>query len=205
MNGTLVAYVRASAVIATLGMTTILTGTVLYLSSGRPPGSVPDGLRVISNARVDTVPVPVIVWAIMDVFVAILLRKLIFGRFVAAVGSNPRAAHLSGLPVPRIVMTSHMISGFLAAVGGVLFTAALGVGSVNFGPDIMMNSVAATILGGVSFGSGRGGVMGPCVGVLSFGLLFPVLTIFGIQEPVKLLIQGVVIASAAAIYGLKTR
>lgn len=205
VNGTLIALVRASAVIVTLGVSIILTGIVLFMSSGRPPGRVPDELRVIANARIDVVPVPVIIWVVAAIIVAVLLRTLIFGRYLTAIGSNPQAARFSGLPLPRIVVTTHVLSGLLAALGGVMFTAALGVGSVKFGPEIMMNSIAATILGGVTFGSGRGGVAGPFVGVVAFALLFALMTVFGIQEPGKLIVQGTVIAVAAIIYGMRTR
>lgn len=205
VNGVLVAVVRASAVIVTLAVSIILTGLVLFLASGRPPGKVPVELRAISNAHIDIVPVPVLLWLAAAILVALLLRYLIYGRFIAAIGSNPRAAELSGLPLPRVVVVTHALSGLLTAAGAVLFTAALGIGSVKFGPELMMNSIAATILGGVTFGSGRGGVAGPFVGVVAFALLSTLMTVFGIQEPGKLIVQGAVIAVAAVIHGIKTR
>lgn len=102
---------------------------------------------------------------------------------------------------------THVIAGLLAALGGMLFTTALGVGSVNLGSDIMMNSVAATILGGVTFGRGRGrgSVAGPMAAVAAFSLLFPMLTVMGVEEPGKLIVQGVAIAIAAIVYGVKNR
>jgi len=204
-NGVLVAWVRASAVIVTLGMTTILTGVVLYLSSGRPPGGVPMSLKALSAERILTIPLPVLVWTALAVLAALGLRFLVFGRFLAAVGDNPRAAVITGLPLARIVVAAHVLAGVLAAAGGVLHTAALGVGSVKFGPEIIMNSIAATILGGGTFGSGRGGVAGPFVAVVALAFMFAVLTVYGIQDPGKLMIQGLVIAVAAVIYGTRER
>jgi ribose transport system permease protein len=205
LNGILIAQVRASAVIVTLGMTTVLTGLVLYLSSGRPPGGVPAYLKSLSAERFGMVPLPVLVWVVLSIVLAGALRFFIFGRFLAAVGDNPRAARMSGLPLPRVIVVTHVLSGLLAAAGGVLHTAALGVGSVKFGPEIIMNSIAATILGGGSFGSGRGGVSGPFVAVVALTFMFAVLTVFGVQDPGKLMIQGVVIAVAAVVYGLRAR
>lgn len=205
INGTLVAVVRASAVIVTLGVTTVLTGVVLYLSSGRPPGGVPAPLKALSAFRPWTVPLPVLVWVALSVLVAVGLRYLVFGRFLAAAGDNPRAAVITGLPLPRIVITTHVLAGLFAAFGGVLYTAALGVGSVKFGPEIIMNSIAATILGGGTFGSGRGGVAGPFVAVVALAFMFALLTVYGIQEPGKLMIQGLVIAIAAVVYGIRSR
>jgi ribose transport system permease protein len=186
-------------------MTTVLTGIVLYLSSGRPPGAVPMALKALSAERIGTVPLPVVVWSALAIVAALGLRFLVFGRFLAAAGDNPRAAAISGLPLSRIVVTTHVLAGLLAAAGGILHTAALGVGSVKFGPEIIMNSIAATILGGGVFGSGRGGVSGPFIAVVALAFMFAVLTVYGIQEPGKLMIQGAVIAAAAVIYGARKR
>ena len=205
INGILVAQIRASAVIVTLGMTTVLTGLVLYMSSGRPPGAVPTALRAMAAEHVGLVPLPVIIWLVLAILVAMALRFMIFGRFLAAVGDNPRAAAISGLPLPHVIILMHLLSGFFAATGGVLHTAALGVGSVKFGPEIIMNSIAATILGGGTFGSGRGGLSGPFVAVVALAFMFAVLTVFGIQDAGKLMIQGAVIAVAAIAYGLRVR
>ncbi|WP_063807719.1 ABC transporter permease [Burkholderia cepacia] len=205
VNGALVAYVRASAVISTLGVSTVLGGLVLFASSGRPPGQVPNDLRVISAAMVGPVSLPVLLWCIAAAILALVLRYLVFGRFVTVVGSNPLAARFSGVSLPRIVAATHVMAGLLAALGGMLFTTALGVGSVNLGSDIMMNSVAATILGGVTFGSGRGSVAGPMAAVAAFALLFPMLTVMGVEEPGKLIVQGLAIAIAAIVYGVKNR
>ena len=69
------------------------------------------------------------------------------------------------------------IAGVMAAVAGLVQTASIAVGSVRFGPELVMNSIAATILGGVIFGKGSGGVLGPFVGVLCFSLLFVLMTL----------------------------
>jgi ribose transport system permease protein len=205
INGMLVAVVRASAVIVTLGMTTVLTGLVLLLSSGRPPGAVPVNLKLLSAWRILNVPLPVLVWIVLAALVALALRFLVFGRFLTAAGDNPRAAIITGLPLPRIVVTTHVLSGLSAAAGGILYTAALGVGSVRFGPEIVMNSIAAAILGGSTFGGGRGGVAGPFIAVVALTFMFAVLTVFGFQEPGKLMTQGIVIAAAAIAYGIRSR
>ena len=110
---------------------------------------------------------------------SVALSKSVFGRFIASIGSNPVSAHFFGVPVERTVVIAHTIAGVMSALAAVVQTASLAVG-IRFGPEIVMNSIAATILGGVIFGRGAR-VWGPFFGVLSFAMLFVVLTTAGVQ------------------------
>nr|WP_236765684.1 ABC transporter permease [Agrobacterium tumefaciens] len=204
INGALVAYVRASAVISTLSVSAILIGIVQYMSAGRAPGSTPNWLRVLTNGNIFGLSYSVIVWISISVVVAVAFRFLIVGRYFRAVGDNPRAAEITGIPLARTVFTAHVMGGVLTGVAALIQVSALAVGTIKPGFDTFMNALAATILGGVTFGVDRGGVAGPFVAVVAFGLLFAMLTVFGIQEPGKLIVQGLIIALAAIIYGTRT-
>lgn len=201
-NGLLVGKRRASAVIVTLAVGIVLVGFVQYLANGRPPGNVPMAFRDVYNARLAGIPAPLLFWFALTLAMSLVLARTVFGRFVASIGSNPVAAHFSGVPVERTVVAAHVAAGFLAAVAGLVQTASIAVGSVRFGPELVMNSIAATILGGVIFGRGAG-VWGPFVGVLCFALLFVVLTTLGVQEAGKLVVQGLIILLAAIFYGVR--
>lgn len=202
-NGLMVGKRRASAVIVTLAVSMILIGIVQYLANGKPPGNVPKIFNDIYNTKLLAIPTPVVFWAVLSALTALLLSRFVFGRFVASIGENPTAAHFSGVPVERTVIAAHTLSGLMAALAGLVQTASIAVGSVRFGTDLAVNAVAATILGGVIFGRGDGGVWGPFFGVLSFALLFVVMTTFGVQEPGKLVAQGLIILLAAVFYGLR--
>ena len=202
-NGLMIGKRRASAVIVTLAVSIVLIGVVEYLANGKPPGNVPKYLNDIYNTKFWFVPLPVLFWVCLSALLALFMSKFVFGRFIASVGENPVAAHFSGVPVERTVVVAHTIAGFLAALGALVQTASIAVGSVRLGPELVMNSIAATILGGVIFGRGSGGVWGPFFGVLSFALLFVVMTTFGVQEAGKLVAQGVIILLAAIFYGLR--
>ncbi len=101
-------------------------------------------------------------------------------------------------------MLAHAISGLMSAVAALVQTSSIAVGSVRFGPELVMNSIAATILGGVVFGR-PAQVWGPFVGVLCFALLFVVMTTMGVQEPGKLIVQGLIILLAAVFYGVRSK
>ncbi len=203
-NGLMVGKRRVSAVVVTLAVSVVLSGTVEYFANGKPPGDVPQTLRDMYETRPLGVPAPIIFWAALSISVAAMLKRLVFGRWISSIGENPVAAHYAGIPVERTVVVSHTMAGVLAAVAGLVQTASIAVGSIRFGPDLVMNSIAATILGGVMFGKGSGGVLGPFVGVLCFSLLFVLMTTLGVPEHGKLVAQGAIILLAAVVYGSRT-
>lgn len=204
-NGYLVAKRRVSAVIATLAVTVILTGFVQFLASGKPPGNMPDLMNDIYKIKWGALPLPVALWITLTGLMAMFLSRFVFGRFVMAVGENPTASHFSGVPVERTVLIAHVLAGLFAAVAALVQSASVAVGSLRLGLEMPIDAVAATILGGVIFGRGDGGVWGPFFGVLCFALLFVVMTSFGVPEPGKQIARGLIIILAAIFYGLNTR
>ncbi len=204
-NGLMIGKRRVSAVIVTLAVSIVLAGVVEYLADGKPPGNVPQVLRDVYELRPLGIPSPIVFWAVLSVVISIVLSRLVFGRWVSSIGENPVGAHFSGVPVQRSVVVAHVLAGLMAAVGGLVQTASIAVGSIRFGPELVLNSVAATILGGVIFGRGTGGVLGPFFGVLCFALLFVLMTTLGVREPGKLVAQGLIILLAAIVYGVRSR
>jgi ribose transport system permease protein len=203
-NGLMIGLRRVSAVVVTLALSIVLVGLVQYLSSGKPPGDVPTIFGDIYNTKLLGVPSPVLFWIVLTAAMSLFLAQSVFGRYVASVGENMEAAHFSGVPVERTVVLAHVLAGLMAAIAALVQTASIAVGSVRVGLDLPILAVAATILGGVAFGRGEGGVWGPFFGVLCFAFLFVVLTMFGIDESGKLVAQGLIILLAAMFFGLRS-
>lgn len=203
-NGLMIGLRRVSAVVVTLALSIVLVGLVQYLSSGKPPGDVPTIFAEIYNTKLLGVPSPVLFWIVLAALMSLFLAHSVFGRYVSSVGENMEAAHFSGVPVERTVVLAHVLAGLMAAIAALVQTASIAVGSVRVGLDLPILAVAATILGGVAFGRGEGGVWGPFFGVLCFAFLFVVLTMFGIDESGKLVAQGLIILLAAIFFGLRS-
>lgn len=205
INGFFIARLRASAVVVTLAMGAILLGLVLFLSSGRPPGSAGDFVRFLGVGKVGIIPVAVIIWLGLAVLLEIFLRRSIYGRFVSVIGSNPTAAGLSGVPVEKTLFFTHVLAGAFAGLGGILLAGYIGMGSVKIGTDIVMISIAGVILGGITFGGGRKSIYGAILAAYALAYIFNLMTALKLGEPAKLIVQGVVIfaASAIASYNLK--
>ncbi len=203
LNAFFITRLRASSVIVTLAVTLVITGVAVALSQLRSPGEAPEILRQLVRLKIGIVPVVLVIWALLLLAVAIFIRRSVFGRYVDAIGANPRAARVSGIPYVRVVSVVHVMSSLFAVFAGFLLIGFVGVGSMDLGRDLALNSLAAVILGGVTFGSGKGGVLGPTVAALMLTFSFNLLTSLGLGEPAKLMLQGIIIGVAAAAYSVQ--
>lgn len=203
VNAFFIIRLRASSVIVTLAMTMILGGIVTALSQFRAPGDAPEMLRFIGQTRIGILPAAALVWLGLLLPFAVFMRISTFGRYVEAIGDNPRAALASGIPYARVMFIGHMVSSMFAVLSAFLLLGFLGVGSLSIGSDLALNSLAAVILGGVTFGSGRGGVLGPSVAAFMLVFCFNFLTSMGLGEPGKQMAQGAIIAIAAIAYAAR--
>ncbi|MZR14346.1 ABC transporter permease [Maritimibacter sp. DP07] len=200
LNGVLITALRASAVVVTLGTASVVTGVGFLISGGAPGNAMSDTIKFLGRGRIDMFPVSAIFWLVTAVLSYIIFRKLILGRFIMAAGDNPSAARYSGIPVKQTLLLSHVLSGFFAALGGLLLSGLIGVGSLGLGADYVLSSIAAVILGGAIFGGGAGGAVGTVLGTMLLTVILNLMTVFGIDEAGKLMVQGLVIAAAAIIY-----
>ncbi len=204
INAFFIAHLRASSVIVTLAMVLILGGVVTAFSQLRSPGESPELLRYIGQARIGILPVTVLVWAAALIPMALFLRLSVFGRYVDAIGANPRAAWASGIPYIRAIYAAHILSSLFAVLSAFLLVGFVGFGSLSIGADLALNSLAAVILGGVTFGSGKGGMLGPAAAAFMLMFSFNLLTSFGLGEPGKEMAQGAIIALAAIAYSARS-
>jgi ribose transport system permease protein len=203
VNAFFITRLRASSVIVTLAMVLILSGVVTAFTQFRSPGEAPEFLRYIGQTRVGILPLTVVVWFLTLIPAAIFLRRSVFGRYLDAIGANPRAAWASGIPYVTVVYAAHILSSLFAVLSAFLLLGFVGFGSLSIGSDLALNSLAAVILGGVTFGSGRGGVLGPAVASFMLMFVFNLLTSFGLGEPGKQMAQGAIIALAAITYSAR--
>jgi ribose transport system permease protein len=205
LNAFFITRLRASSVIVTLAVTLVITGVAVAFSQLRSPGNAPDILRELVRLKIGIVPVVLLIWAALLVAVAVFIRSSVFGRYIDAIGANPRAAWISGIPYVRVVTVVHVMSSLFSVFAGFLLIGFVGVGSMDLGRDLALNSLAAVILGGVTFGSGKGGVLGPTVAALMLTFSFNLLTSLGLGEPAKLMLQGIIIGVAAAAYSVQRK
>ena len=207
VNGLLITKARLQPFIATLAMLIFARGVVYIVTDGanivlRQP---PAWFSFIGSGYVGPVPMPVIIAAIVWAFAAYMLGGLRFGRHIYAVGANEESARLYGIAVDWVKIRVYALSGFLAALAGILVVGRLTVAEPNAGQLIELDAISATLIGGTTFDGGVGGVHGTILGVLILAVLGNVLNLIGISPFVQMLLQGVIIVIAVIMSDMRSR
>jgi ribose transport system permease protein len=197
-NGGLVAYAKLPPFIVTLGMLGIARGVVLVLTNASTVQPLPNSFGDIANGNF--LGLPNLLWMFVAVVAvaAFVLRRTVFGRYVYAVGSNPESARLAGVPVTAVLIAVYAISGFLAAVGGVLFMSRLNAGIPTAGTGYELNAIAACVIGGASLFGAKGGAFGAAAGALIVGVLNNGGNLLAINSFYLQIIIGALILAAVA-------
>lgn len=205
--GTVLGFINGLAVtkgdvppfIATLAMMTMARGATLVYSNGQPKTGLGDGFYFLGNARIMSIPFPVIVLFIVFIIAYYLLSETATGRYVYATGSNENAAKLTGIKTDRIKMLVYSISGFTAALSGMIVTSMLNSAPPTAGTGAELDAIAAVVLGGTSLSGGQGGVIGTIIGALIIGVLNNGLNLLNVSSYYQQLIKGAVILMAVLI------
>lgn len=192
INGLLVVGSRVPDIVVTLSMLFVWAGAAL-LVLGTPGGASTPWLREISSGTlgIELLPRALLVLLVIVGVVWIPLRRSRLGLSMYAIGSNQLAAFRSGVSVARTKIAAYALTGFFASLGGLALTASTGIGTPTPGPYLLL-SVAAIVLGGVSLAGGRGGLLGPIVGIYILGLIRADLTFIGMEPAFSTVIQGVI-------------
>jgi ribose transport system permease protein len=144
-----------------------------------------------------SLPVSAIVLVLVWAMTHWLLHRTNFGSMVFMLGDNPKAALLAGVPTRRVRVACFVISSLTAVIAGLLLGGYSGV-SVDVGGDYALQAIAAAVIGGIVLLGGRGTIAGAASGALALYALFTVLNLFGVSEPVRLAVQGLILIAAAA-------
>jgi len=199
LNGFLVTKFRISALIVTLGTLSIARGLAFLYTGGSNIAPLPADLKAVGNGTIAGVPVVIIFALVLAVIAHVVLTRTRFGRSVYAVGGNPTAAKLSGIRSDRIVIFAFMISGFLAAVGGIMTSLRLGAASASAGQGLELLVIAAVVIGGTSLFGGEGRVLGTLLGVLLLGLVDNSINLLAVPANFDEIVSGVIIVLAAGV------
>jgi ribose transport system permease protein len=196
-NGVLVAKRNIPPFIATLGMMVIARGlTYVYTDGGPIQVTYRQAYSILGRSNVGPIPTIVITWVILAIITSIVLRRTTFGRTIISLGSNARAVYLSGINVDRHLIAVYTISGFMSAVGGILLTSRLTIGTPLMGQLMELDAIAAVVIGGASLAGGRGTVWGTIIGVLILGLISNMLNLMGVSAFYQDIIRGSIILLA---------
>lgn len=205
VNGLLVTQRRVAPFVATLFVGVVVTGARQVYTQATPSGSLPPLIRLIGRDSTGPLPNAAIIFLGLALIAAIVLRKTTFGRRLYAVGGNAEAARLAGIPVNRVRLITYVVCSLLAGVAGLVLAGYVGYADQWIGRGYDLDSIAAVVIGGTSLAGGRGGIGGTLAGVLLVTVLLNLVLLLNLNVQWQLVVKGVVIILAVALYSMRRR
>lgn len=206
INALLVEVAQIDSFIATLGTGTIIYALALWHTGGQQViGNLPTAFLDIDDLWIFGIPIPAIYVAIVTLALWVISERLPIGRHLYAIGANPRAAELNGIPVRRYVMGVFVASGFLTAFTGVVLAAKLRIGEASVGLEYLLPALVGAFLGSTTIKPGRVNVWGTIVAVIILTVGISGIEQLGGSFFVEPLFNGVTLVIAIALAGVAQR
>jgi len=206
INGLLVEVAKIDSFIATLGTGTVLYALALWHTGGRQVvGVLPEGFYALNGTMLFGLPITGFYVLLIAICMWVVLEYLPIGRYLYAIGANPKAAALNGIPVRKFVIGAFVTSGLLAALTGVLLASKLRIGQASVGLEYLLPALVGAFLGSTTIKPGRVNVWGTLIGVIILAVGISGIQQFGGSFFVEPLFNGVTLLIAIGIAGYAQR
>jgi len=200
INGIIVTLLRVPAIVATLGTLSIFRGLDYVIAGSHqvPLAGLPPGFSTFAQSSAFGIPDFVLIVIVLVAIGTVIVRSTRFGRQFYAVGSNPEAAAILGIPSRRVVFAAFAACGMLAGIAGVLWVIEFGTINGTSATGVTLSVVAAVVVGGVNIFGGSGSLAGAAIGALFLGFIANALILIGLSQFWLQAIYGAVILIAVA-------
>ncbi len=204
LNGVMVTALRIPSFIATYGMLWVLNGLTYWYMAGDTVHGFPPGFRQIGSGYFLGMPIPVYLLLIFLAIGTVFAQRTTWGQEIYAIGANPVAARLSGIPVSRRLILVYVMSGLMAGLASIIFLARLNSAEADIGESLTLPAIAAVLIGGTSLFGGIGTVFGTFVGALILTLVLNGMNLLQVSASWQPLVTGVIVILAVWL-DMKTR
>lgn len=206
LNSMMILKLKIDPFVVTLGMLIVLRGLSLVISKGITKYNYPQAFQIFAfNIKGGFVSVPILLMLFCYIIFYIIQSRTVFGRQIYAVGGNIDAAYISGININKVVIKAFMISGFLAALSGLVLSARLNSTPTSLGQGMVFEVFAAAVIGGVSLQGGRGNLIGALGGVLLIAAIDSALTLTRVSAYWVDTSKGLLLLGAVFLDTLKLR
>ncbi|MBK5145391.1 ABC transporter permease [Budviciaceae bacterium BWR-B9] len=190
VNGFLIAVVRVSPILATLGIMTLLNGINILISRGSAISNFPDYILAINSTNLLGIPVPLLVFLAVVAVIWVILEKSAFGRTIYLIGSNEQATHYSGINTRKTIVWVYILSSILCVVAALLMMSKLNSAKASYGESYLLVSILAAVLGGINPDGGFGKVFGMVMALILLQMLESGLNILGVSSYITMALWG---------------
>jgi ribose transport system permease protein len=200
INGIVFVYGRLPhPFIITLATLSVARGLALWLSGGQPLQGMPDVIQEIGGGLLGWLPISAFLVAGLAALGLLLTTRMVWGRWIYAVGGNPDGARRAAIPVNRVIVSVYVLSGFAAGVAALITSGRLNGGSPTFGELAELDTIAAVVIGGASFLGGRGTIGNALIGALMIGVIRNGMNLLNVDAFLQPIVIGIVIVIAVEL------
>ncbi|MDR1835470.1 MAG: ABC transporter permease [Fusobacteriaceae bacterium] len=204
LNGTIITRLKLNAMVVTIGMQGLYGGVNLVLTKGKAIIGIPASFTYLGKGTFLGIPMPFVFTLIVLIIVLFLTQKTRYGRYLYAIGNNREAAEIMGINVTFIRTMTYALVGALAALSGVLMVARLGASQPSIGDSWVMNSIAASVIGGVALTGGIGSPAGALLGACIISIIQNMIVLLGVNIYWQTAVSGVVVVIAISLDSIGT-
>ena len=206
LTGSWIMTFRVPPFIMTLGFMLVARGMSYILADGRSNDQVPDSFAWLGRGKtLAGIPNSVVLMVLLYGAAHILLTRMALGRYIYAVGGNPEAARLSGVPVKRVLHFVYTVCGALAGLGGIILASNLETGDPNYGRMYELDVIAAVVVGGTSLAGGQGKILGTLIGAFIIAVIRNGMNLMGIDPFYQQVVMGLVIIGSVTLDSWKRK
>jgi len=198
-HGLLVTLGRVPPFVVTLGSMLTARGAARWLSEARSIPELPASFLWLGGGKTLGIPHPIILMVVAYLIAHWLMSRTVFGRYVYAIGGNPEAARLSGVPNRLVLTLTYALCGALAGLGGVILASQLGAGDPKFGNMYELEVIAAVVVGGTSLRGGQGKIFGTLIGAFIIAVISNGMNLLGLDPDLQLVVLGSVLTLAVLL------
>ena len=199
VNGVIIAQFKINDFIVTLGMLSLAQGLALVISNAKPVQVISEPLAQFALGKIGVVPYLMIVAVVLLIIAQLVLTQTRFGTHVLATGGNPETARAMGVKTKAIKIAVYAISGTTAGIASVVLISRIGAAEPAMNTSLLLNSVAAVVLGGVSLFGGRGNIVGPFVGAILLTMIINGLIVAGVPQYYQFIAIGIIVMVSAIL------
>jgi hypothetical protein len=196
LNGLIITKLRLNSMVATIGMQGVYGGINLVLTKGKAITGIPEQIQFLGKGSLGIVPMPFIFCIIVLVLVLFLVKKTKTGRYIYAIGNSREAATILGIKVDKIRVFIYVAVGLISSLAGLLYVCRLGSAQSTLGESWPMNSIAASVIGGVSLNGGIGNPAGALIGAAIISIISNMIVLFGVNAYWQQAVSGIVVVLA---------
>ncbi|QLB40570.1 ABC transporter permease [Mannheimia pernigra] len=190
LNGTLIAVIRVSPILATLGTMTLLNGINILVTNGSTIANFPESILNINASAILGIPTPILLFLLLAGLVWFFLEKTSMGKAVYFIGNNEKATYYSGINTKKVLIWVYIISSILCIFAAILMMSKLNSAKASYGDSYLLISILASVLGGINPDGGKGKLVGIMLALVLLQVIESGLNMLSVSSYITMILWG---------------